>query len=118
MRDPFLMKLRDKRFQIEIKKVSIYTSPLSLLLPYQLTFSIPITNQAHTSSAIGAPLQASSSSLTTDPWPDLNSAIVASDNDIGALGSPKFATLYCNSPPSSIFIEKALKFLSIFNFLC
>ena len=103
------------------KGVYIYFSSLPPIT-LSLTFSIPITNQAHTSSAIGAPLQASSSSSssspTTDPWPDLNSAIVVSDNDIGALGSPKFATLYCNSPSSSIFIEKALKFLYIFNLLC
>jgi hypothetical protein len=32
------------------------------------------------------------------PWPDLRNDIEASVRGIGALGSPKFATLYCNSP--------------------
>lgn len=111
MRDPFLIKMRDKRFsnkkerETEKKKFSIYTSLLSstpithFLLHLSLSLSTPITNQTHRALP---PLQLLFKLLLLLrplSWPDLSNAIAVFANVIGALGSPKFATLYCNSPP-------------------
>ena len=89
---------------LEGRKRGVYKLLCSTTSVTSLTASTSIKNQL---------LKFSKRFSWKTPWPDLRNDIEASVRGIGALGSPKFATLYCNSPSC---LAPALRNVSLFYF--